>query len=61
MLSSFTSGIEDIAEQFGLEENLGVVAMGGRSTVVQELTNDFGLVRDAIGIWLYLVISRFSV
>ncbi|XP_046350586.1 uncharacterized protein LOC124131384 isoform X2 [Haliotis rufescens] len=46
--NSFIDGIEDIAEQFGLEENLGVVAMGGRSTVVQELTNDFGLVRDAI-------------
>ncbi|XP_067666516.1 uncharacterized protein [Haliotis asinina] len=44
----FIEGIEDVAEQFGLEENIGVVAMGGRSTVVQELTNDFGMVREAI-------------
>ncbi|XP_046572291.1 uncharacterized protein LOC124280410 isoform X2 [Haliotis rubra] len=44
----FIDGIEDVAEQFGLEENIGVVAMGGRSTVVQELTNDFGMVREAI-------------
>lgn len=39
-----------MAEQHGLEENIGVVAMGGDVSVVQEITNDYGRVRDTIGI-----------
>ncbi|XP_071117239.1 uncharacterized protein [Haliotis cracherodii] len=44
----FIDGIETMAEQHGLEENIGVVAMGGDVSVVQELTNDYGRVRDTI-------------
>lgn len=48
--SKFTiAGIETMAERFGLEENLGVVKVGGDASVVQDLTNDYGAVRDAIG------------
>ena len=33
----------------GVEENIGVVTFGGTSNVVQNLTNDFSRVRDAVG------------
>ncbi|XP_046350647.2 uncharacterized protein LOC124131415 isoform X2 [Haliotis rufescens] len=46
--NDFVDGIEDIAEQHGLEENVGVVSLGGGAKVVQQLTNDYGAVRDAI-------------
>ncbi|XP_046572264.1 uncharacterized protein LOC124280401 isoform X2 [Haliotis rubra] len=46
--NNFVDGIEDIAEQHGLEENVGVVSLGGGAKVVQQLTNDYGAVRDAI-------------
>ncbi|XP_071117144.1 uncharacterized protein [Haliotis cracherodii] len=45
---SFIDGIESMAERYGLEENLGVVAVGGDATVVQDITNDYGSVRDTI-------------
>ncbi|XP_067666489.1 uncharacterized protein [Haliotis asinina] len=46
--NNFVDGIEDIAEQHGLEENVGVVSLGGGAKVVQQLTNDYGAIRDAI-------------
>ncbi|XP_067667526.1 uncharacterized protein [Haliotis asinina] len=46
--NNFVDGIEDIAAQHGVEENVGVVSLGGGAKVVQRLTNDYGAVRDAI-------------
>ncbi|XP_048253092.1 uncharacterized protein LOC124131409 isoform X3 [Haliotis rufescens] len=54
---NFIDGIETMAERFGLEENLGVVKVGGDASVVQDLTNDYGAVRDAID---NLVLGGFS-
>ncbi|XP_046572311.1 uncharacterized protein LOC124280418 [Haliotis rubra] len=45
---SFVDGLEDIAEQYGLEENVAVVKIAGEASVIQHLTNDFTRVRDAI-------------
>ncbi|KAK7478403.1 hypothetical protein BaRGS_00030328 [Batillaria attramentaria] len=45
---SFVDGIEDLMDEMDLEENIAVVTMGGRARVVQHLTNDLTLVRDAI-------------
>ncbi|XP_046572310.1 uncharacterized protein LOC124280417 isoform X3 [Haliotis rubra] len=47
-VNRFIDGIETMAEQQGLEENIGLVAMGGDVTVMQDITNDYGRVRDAI-------------
>ncbi|XP_046572307.1 uncharacterized protein LOC124280416 [Haliotis rubra] len=46
--NNFVDGIEDTAAQHGVEENVGVVSLGGGAKVVQQLTNDYGAVRDAI-------------
>ncbi len=40
-----------MAEHHALEENIGVVAMGGGARVLRQLTNDYGAIRDAIGRW----------
>ncbi|KAK7115958.1 uncharacterized protein [Littorina saxatilis] len=44
----FVDGIEDLMDEMDLEENVAVVAVGGNARVVQHLTNDLTLVRDAI-------------
>ncbi|XP_071102597.1 uncharacterized protein [Haliotis cracherodii] len=44
----FVNGIETVAEQHGLEENLALVVMGGGVRVVRQLTNDYTSIRDAI-------------
>ncbi|KAL8598773.1 hypothetical protein ACOMHN_033336 [Nucella lapillus] len=44
----FIEGVEDIVTSFGVEENMGLVTFGGRANVVQNLTNDFNLIRDQI-------------
>ena len=36
-------------DEMDLEENIAVVAVGGHARVVQHLTNDLTLVREAIG------------
>lgn len=46
---NLTSGIETVAEQHGLEENLALVVMGEGVRVVRQLTNDYTAIRDAIG------------
>ncbi|XP_071117252.1 uncharacterized protein [Haliotis cracherodii] len=46
---SFISGIEDIAEELGLEENIAIVTLGSRAEVVHHLSNDYESLRDAIG------------
>jgi hypothetical protein len=43
------SGIEDLMDEMDLEENVAVVVMGGNARVMQHLTNDLTLVREAIG------------
>ncbi|XP_076443753.1 uncharacterized protein LOC143282123 [Babylonia areolata] len=45
---TFVDGIEDQMNEMDLEENIAVVAMGGHARVVQHLTNDLTLVREAI-------------
>ncbi|XP_046350621.2 uncharacterized protein LOC124131401 [Haliotis rufescens] len=45
---TFVDGLEDIAEQYGLEENVAVVRISDYACVIQHLTNDFTRVRDAI-------------
>ncbi|XP_076467495.1 uncharacterized protein LOC143298527 [Babylonia areolata] len=47
-VSQFIEGVEDIVTQTGTEENMGLVTFGGRANVVQNLTNDFSLIRDQI-------------
>nr|KAG5692195.1 hypothetical protein BaRGS_008741 [Batillaria attramentaria] len=46
--NEFIDGIEDIVNDSGVEENIGLVTFGGRANVVQHLTNDFSRVRDAM-------------
>ena len=36
-------------DEMDLEENIAVVAVGGHARVVQHLTNDLTMVREAIG------------
>ncbi|KAL8598772.1 hypothetical protein ACOMHN_033335 [Nucella lapillus] len=48
VVETFIDGVEEMVSTTGVEENLGVVTFGGTSTVVQNLTIDFSLVRDAI-------------
>jgi hypothetical protein len=36
-------------DEMDLEENVAVVVMGGNARVMQHLTNDLTLVREAIG------------
>ena len=48
-LSLCWTGVEDNVNETGVEENIGVVTFGGTSDVVQNLTNDFSRVRDAVG------------
>ncbi|KAK7476927.1 hypothetical protein BaRGS_00031786 [Batillaria attramentaria] len=45
---AYLHGVEDLVNETGVEENIGVVTFGGTSNVVQNLTNDFSRVRDAI-------------
>ncbi|XP_071117336.1 uncharacterized protein [Haliotis cracherodii] len=45
---TFINGLEDIAENHTLEENVAVVSVSGRARVVQQLTNDYSRVRDAL-------------
>lgn len=42
-------GIEDVAESHDLEENIGVVTLGSRATVLHHLSNDYGSLREVIG------------
>lgn len=49
----YFTGIEDLMEEMDLEENIAVVAVGGTARVLQHLTNDLTLVRDAIGIYFF--------
>ncbi|XP_070196868.1 uncharacterized protein [Littorina saxatilis] len=44
----FVNGVEDVVNDTGVEENIGIVTFGGFSNIVQHLTNDFARVRDAI-------------
>ncbi|XP_067666492.1 uncharacterized protein [Haliotis asinina] len=48
MLHDFINGIEDIAEQHEMEENIALVTFGGRARVLHQLSNDYGSLRDAI-------------
>ncbi|XP_067666499.1 uncharacterized protein [Haliotis asinina] len=48
IVNKFIDGIETMAEEHGLEENIGLVVMGGDVVVMQDITNDYGRVRDAI-------------
>lgn len=43
------TGVEDLMEEMDLEENIAVVTMGKKAKVIQHLTNDLSLVREAIG------------
>ncbi|XP_046572293.1 uncharacterized protein LOC124280411 isoform X2 [Haliotis rubra] len=45
---SFISGVEDIAEELGVEENIAIVTLGSKAKVVHHLTNDYESLRDAI-------------
>ncbi|XP_076467498.1 uncharacterized protein LOC143298528 isoform X2 [Babylonia areolata] len=47
-VNKFIDGVEDIVTTSGVEENIGVVTFGTTSNIVQNLTNDFSRVRDAI-------------
>lgn len=49
LVHRFIDGVEDMVNETGVEENIGVVTFGGTSKVIQNLTNDFARVRDAIG------------
>ncbi|XP_046350605.2 uncharacterized protein LOC124131390 isoform X2 [Haliotis rufescens] len=44
----FINGIEDIAEQHDVEENIALVTFGGRAKVIHHLSNDYGSLRDAL-------------
>ncbi|XP_071117103.1 uncharacterized protein [Haliotis cracherodii] len=44
----FINGIEDVAESHDLEENIGVVTLGSRATVLHHLSNDYGSLREVI-------------
>ncbi|XP_071117081.1 uncharacterized protein [Haliotis cracherodii] len=48
ILHDFINGIEDIAEQYEMEENIALVTFGGRARVLHQLSNDYGSLRDAI-------------
>ncbi|XP_046553741.1 uncharacterized protein LOC124263202 [Haliotis rubra] len=44
----FIDGVEMVAENHNVEENVAVVTVSGRARVVQQLTNDYSKVRDAL-------------
>ncbi|XP_067666503.1 uncharacterized protein [Haliotis asinina] len=44
----FINGIEDVAEKHDLEENIGVVTLGSRATVLHHLSNDYGSLREIL-------------
>ncbi|XP_067666495.1 uncharacterized protein [Haliotis asinina] len=44
----FINGIEDIAEQHDVEENIALVIFGGRAKVIHHLSNDYGSLRDTL-------------
>ncbi|XP_067666490.1 uncharacterized protein [Haliotis asinina] len=45
---SFISGVEDMAEELGVEENIAIVTLGHKAEIVHHLTNDYESLRDAI-------------
>nr|XP_034324566.1 uncharacterized protein LOC117689052 isoform X2 [Crassostrea gigas] len=47
-IESFLEGIEDVAVENSLEENIAVVSFGNETRVVQNLTNDYSKIRDAV-------------
>lgn len=47
-IESFLEGIEDVAVENSLEENIAVVTFGNETRVVQNLTNDYSKIRDAV-------------
>ncbi|XP_070197062.1 uncharacterized protein [Littorina saxatilis] len=47
-VEKFIDGVEDVVNETGIEENIGLVTFGSTSTVVQNVTNDFSRVRDAL-------------
>lgn len=42
-------GTENNAEEFGLEENICLLALGGRPGVLHHFSNDYESLRDAVG------------
>ncbi|XP_062617094.1 uncharacterized protein LOC134278812 isoform X2 [Saccostrea cucullata] len=47
-IENFLEGIEDVAVENSLEENIAVVTFGNETRVVQNLTNDYSKIRDAV-------------
>ncbi|XP_061173665.1 uncharacterized protein LOC133182836 [Saccostrea echinata] len=47
-IESFLEGIEDVAVENSLEENIAVVTFGNETRVIQNLTNDYSKIRDAV-------------
>ncbi|XP_071117499.1 uncharacterized protein [Haliotis cracherodii] len=45
---SFIDGTENNAEEFGLEENICLLALGGRPGVLHHFSNDYESLRDAV-------------
>ncbi|XP_022333075.2 uncharacterized protein LOC111130362 isoform X1 [Crassostrea virginica] len=47
-IESFLEGIEDVAVENSLEENIAVVTFGNETRVIQNLTNDYSKIRDSV-------------
>lgn len=45
------TGIEEIAEEHSIEENMALVTFGGTARIAHHLTNDYESLRDCIGTW----------
>lgn len=61
----YSKGIEDVAVENSLEENIAVVSFGNETRVVQNLTNDYSKIRDAVGKgtpkWRFVMASKFYI
>lgn len=66
MINEFIDGVESVAADYELEENLAIVTFGRENRILQHLTNDYDLVRDVLEkieaggpspLWLGLALS----
>lgn len=49
MFLLFISDIEEWATEYTIEENIAIVHFGSEARILQQLTNDYNKVREAVG------------
>ena len=57
----FITDIEEWATEYTIEENIAIVHFGSEAKIMQQLTNDYNKVREAVGQYIRLIKILFMV